>query len=47
MHAVITPVSSKIVEENKLNLSQYARKKTITISTLVEKRLILDSAVLT
>ena len=47
MRAVIIPVASEIVEENKLNLSQYARKKATTMSALVEKRLMLDSAVLT
>lgn len=47
MRAVIIPVASEIVEENKLNLSQYARKKATTMSALVEKRLIIDSVVLT
>ena len=38
------PVANEIVEENKLNLSQYARKQATTMSALVEKRLIIESA---
>ena len=47
MREAIIPAANEIVDENKLNLAQYARKKATTMSALVEKRLILDSAVLT
>lgn len=39
MRATIIPVANAIVDENKLNLSQYARKQATTMSALVEKRL--------
>ena len=47
MRATIILVASAIVDKHKLNLSQYARKQATTMSTLVEKRLILESAALT
>lgn len=47
MRTVVIPVASELVDEIKLNLSQYTRKQATTISALVEKRLIIESAVLT
>lgn len=47
MQNCLIPAANTVVEEGKLNLSQYARKQSTTMSALVEKRLILESAILT
>ena len=47
MQLILIAVANEIVEENKLNLSQYAIKQATTMSDLVEKRLIIESAKLT
>ena len=47
MQVTIIPVASRIAKSKKLNVSQYARQEATTMSALVEKRLMLDSAKLT
>ena len=46
MRTIISPVANKVVYENQLNPSRYARKFTTTMNTLVEKCLVLESSML-
>lgn len=47
MKMLIQPTATKLEREGKINLCQFARAKSTTISVLVEKRLLMENSILT
>lgn len=47
MRVLILPSANKVIEEGIINKCQYARRKETMMNALVEKRLIIESSILT